>query len=157
MKKVLYYQNSDICLEISLEEDTITGIDFCTEPLNTVVEGDFAQEVLRQMEAWFAGEIHDFDLPFFATGTPFQLLVWEETLRIPYGETLSYGAVAERIGRPKAARAVGAALGANPVAILIPCHRVVGASGKLTGFGGGLSVKSYLLNLEHAYKTGVRA
>ena len=152
MKRVLYYQNAHICLEIVLEEDCIMAINFCKEALNAVVEGALEREIMRQLEAWFKGEIHEFDLPFFATGTPFQLMVWEETLRIPYAETISYGELAKRIGRPKAARAVGAAMGANPIPILIPCHRVVGTSGRLTGFGGGLELKTYLLNLEQKHR-----
>ncbi|MFA7543667.1 MAG: methylated-DNA--[protein]-cysteine S-methyltransferase [Candidatus Cloacimonadaceae bacterium] len=145
MLQILYFNHARICLEFELEDDTIIAINFCDHALNSVVEGALSREILRQMEAWFAGEIRGFDLPFFATGTPFQLMVWEETLKIPYGETISYGELAQRIGRPKAARAVGAALGANPIPIIIPCHRIVGSTGKLTGFGGGLKIKSMLL------------
>ena len=116
------------------------------------MEDAFEQEVIRQLDAYFAGESQEFDLPFFATGTPFQLMVWEELLRIPYGQTISYRDMAELIGKPKAARAVGNALGANPISILIPCHRVITSDGKLGGFGGGLAVKTYLLALEKRYK-----
>jgi methylated-DNA-[protein]-cysteine S-methyltransferase len=135
-------------LEIEIEEETINRISFCELPLNNLVEDAFEKEVIRQLDAYFAGESQEFDLPFFATGTPFQLMVWEELLRIPYGQTISYREMAELIGKPKAARAVGNALGANPISILIPCHRVISSDGTLGGFGGGLPVKTYLLALE---------
>ena len=102
----------------------------------------------QQLEEYFAGERKDFDLPLHLSGTDFQVRVLEELQRIPYGETTTYGAIAERIGRPKAVRAVGAANGRNPIPIIIPCHRVIGSSGKLTGFGGGLDTKEELLRLE---------
>jgi methylated-DNA-[protein]-cysteine S-methyltransferase len=89
-------------------------------------------------------------------GTEFQLSVWNYLTRIPYGETRSYAQVAEAIGRPKAVRAVGAANGSNPVAIIVPCHRVIGSSGKLTGYGGGLPLKKRLLELEGAWTMGLR-
>ena len=106
------------------------------------------REVIRQVRAYFAGELMEFDLPLKPEGTAFQLTVWKELKKIPYGETISYGELARRIGRPKAARAVGAANGANPIAIILPCHRVIGESGRLTGYGGGLPVKKHLLELE---------
>lgn len=102
----------------------------------------------QQLGQYFAGERREFDLPLHLTGTEFQIQVLEELQRIPYGETTSYGDVAKRIGRPKAVRAVGAANGRNPLPIIIPCHRVIGSSGDLTGFGGGLDTKEALLRLE---------
>ncbi len=102
----------------------------------------------QQLAEYFAGERKDFDLPLQLSGTEFQVQVLEELQRIPYGETTSYGDVATRIGRPKAVRAVGAANGRNPLPIVIPCHRVIGSSGDLTGFGGGLDLKAALLRLE---------
>ncbi len=105
-------------------------------------------EARRQLEEYFAGERRQFDLPVRLTGTEFQVRVLEELQRIPYGETASYADVAERIGRPKAVRAVGAANGRNPLPILVPCHRVIGSHGELTGFGGGLETKAALLRLE---------
>ena len=104
-----------------------------------------------QLRAYFAGELRDFDLDFSCQGTPFQRAVLAELRRIPYGETRSYRDIAERIRRPKAVRAVGAANGRNPLPIVIPCHRVVGSNGKLTGFGGGLDAKRFLLDLEARY------
>lgn len=109
----------------------------------------------KQFDEYFAGERKAFDLPLKPSGTEFQLLVLEELQKIPYGETTSYRDVAVRIGRPKAVRAVGAANGRNPLPIVIPCHRVIGASGDLTGFGGGLSTKEALLRLEAEHSAGL--
>jgi methylated-DNA-[protein]-cysteine S-methyltransferase len=105
-------------------------------------------EARRQLAEYFAGERKSFELPLKLTGTEFQVRVLEELQRIPYGETKSYRDIAERIGRPKAVRAVGAANGRNPIPIIIPCHRVIGSHGELTGFGGGLDTKEALLRLE---------
>lgn len=106
-------------------------------------------EVAAQLREYFSRLRRQFDLALDLRGTPFQQAVWREVASIPYGETLSYGEIARRLGRgPRAARAVGAAVGANPVPIVIPCHRVVGADGSLVGYGGGLSVKATLLRLE---------
>ena len=102
----------------------------------------------QQLTEYFAGTRKDFDLPLSLAGTEFQLLVLDELRRIPYGETTSYGDIAARIGKPKAMRAVGAANGRNPIPIIVPCHRVIGSGGDLTGFGGGLDAKQALLQLE---------
>lgn len=109
--------------------------------------------VVEQLDAYFAGEATSFDLDLAPSGTPFQLEVWRALTRIPYGTTWSYGELAAAIGRPSAARAVGAANGRNPISIIVPCHRVIGASGNLTGYGGGLDRKSLLLDLEAAHQT----
>jgi methylated-DNA-[protein]-cysteine S-methyltransferase len=106
------------------------------------------QEPIRQLWAYFAGELEKFDLVLSPAGTPFQLDVWRRLCDIPYGETISYGELARRIGNPKASRAVGLANGSNPIPIVIPCHRVIGSNGKLTGYGGGLPIKEKLLALE---------
>jgi methylated-DNA-[protein]-cysteine S-methyltransferase len=106
------------------------------------------REGADQLHAYFAGELREFDLPLAAAGTPFQREVWEALRRIPYGETIGYGELAAAVGRPHAARAVGAANGRNPIAVVVPCHRVIGASGALTGYGGGLARKRLLLDLE---------
>jgi len=111
------------------------------------------REVIRQLEAYFAGDLREFDLPLAPNGTPFQQRVWRELRTIPYGTTISYLDVARRIGQPNAVRAVGAANGQNRIAIVIPCHRVIGADGSLTGFGGGIEVKGRLLRLEGARPT----
>ena len=106
-------------------------------------------EVVRsQLAEYFAGERKDFDLQLSLSGTEFQVAVLGALQKIPYGKTMSYGAVAKQIGRPKAVRAVGAANGRNPIPIIVPCHRVIGTSGDLTGFGGGLDTKAALLRLE---------
>ncbi len=104
----------------------------------------------RQLEEYFAGKRRSFDLPLAPQGTPFQRQVWQTLAGIGYGETLSYGQLAARVGRPTASRAVGAANGRNPLPIVLPCHRVIGADGSLTGFGGGLPTKRFLLRLEGA-------
>lgn len=105
-------------------------------------------DAVEQLEAYFAGERTDFDLELSLAGSEFQRRVWQALLTIPYGETRSYGQVAEQVGATGAARAVGLANGRNPIAIIVPCHRVIGASGSLTGYGGGLDRKRSLLELE---------
>jgi methylated-DNA-[protein]-cysteine S-methyltransferase len=105
-------------------------------------------EARRQLQEYFAGERKAFDLPLHLSGTEFQVSVLEALQNIPYGETVSYGEIAKRIGRPKAMRAVGAANGRNPIPIVVPCHRVIGSSGDMTGFGGGIDTKEALLRLE---------
>jgi methylated-DNA-[protein]-cysteine S-methyltransferase len=108
-------------------------------------------EARVQLKAYFAGKLTAFDLPLAPQGTEFQQQVWLELLRIPYGATATYGEIARRVGDPTASRAVGAANGQNPLAIVVPCHRVIGADGTLTGYGGGLPVKRYLLDLEQQH------
>lgn len=108
-------------------------------------------EVRRQLEAYFAGELTDFELPLAPRTTPFQGRVLAELRKVPYGTTVSYGELARRVGNPKASRAVGLANGRNPIPIVIPCHRVIGANGNLTGYGGGLPVKRQLLALEQSF------
>lgn len=107
-------------------------------------------ETVRQLTAYFTGERTDFELPLHLDGTPFQREVWAGLLRIPYGETRTYGELARALGKPHASRAVGLANGKNPLGIVVPCHRVVGADGSLTGYGGGLDRKRRLLEAEGA-------
>lgn len=114
------------------------------------------RDAMRQLEAYFAGERMQFDVPLAAKGTVFQRLVWNRLLEIPYGETCSYGELARGIGKPAAVRAVGAANGRNPIGIIVPCHRVIGSSGKLVGYGGGLPMKRLLLDLEAEYAERLR-
>jgi methylated-DNA-[protein]-cysteine S-methyltransferase len=109
-------------------------------------------DVISLLEAYFAGRQTTFDLPLAFGGTPFQRTVWTALREIPFGETMSYGELADRIGRPTAARAVGLANGRNPISIIVPCHRVVGADGSLTGYGGGIERKEYLLAFERRIK-----
>ncbi len=106
------------------------------------------REAVRQLRAYFAGELERFDLTLAPEGTPFQLSVWNRLYEIPYGDTISYGELARRVGNPNASRAVGLANGSNPISIVVPCHRVIGSNGKLTGYGGGLPIKEKLLALE---------
>ncbi len=108
------------------------------------------QPYKEQLTAYFNKELTEFDVPIHVKGTPFQLAVWDALKELPYGSTTSYGSIAERIGNPKAVRAVGSAIGANPILAIIPCHRVIGKNGQLTGFRSGLDVKQFLLELEKA-------
>ncbi len=108
-------------------------------------------ELRSQLRAYFAGELRDFYLPLRPEGTAFEQSVWRELCEIPYGTTTSYGAIAKKLKAPNAARAVGTANGRNPIAIVIPCHRVIGSTGDLTGYGGGLARKRFLLGLESTH------
>ena len=136
------------------DEDGLRSIGFPEGKMVIQPEADWIEsgktfhETIRQLRAYFAGGLRDFDLPLAPEGTPFQLSVWNKLREIPYGETISYGQLATRVGNPKASRVVGMANGRNPLPIVVPCHRVIGSSGKLTGFGGGLPAKQLLLELE---------
>lgn len=110
-------------------------------------------EAARQLTAYFKGALRHFDVPVAPDGTAFQRSVWAALQQIPYGETVSYGELARRLGNPKAVRAVGLANGANPISIIIPCHRVIGSSGALVGYGGGLATKQALIALERGQRT----
>jgi len=135
-------------------DDSLERLYFSRGPKAAKPEAEWVEspegfvEAKRQLEAYFAGELRRFELDLRPVGTMFQLAVWREVMKIPYGETISYGELAKRLGNPAASRAVGLANGANPIAIIQPCHRVIGSNGKLTGFGGGLDVKQTLLQLE---------
>jgi methylated-DNA-[protein]-cysteine S-methyltransferase len=111
------------------------------------------KDAIAQLKAYFEAQLRDFDLPLVLKGTDFQLQVWQRLQKIPCGETTSYGAIARELGTPEAARAVGLANGSNPIPIIVPCHRVIGSNGDLTGFGGGLPLKKKLLALESNQKT----
>ena len=116
------------------------------------------KETLKQLQAYFAGQLQQFDLPLdLSAGTPFQQSVWQALLAIPFGKTTSYGALSSSIGKPLAVRAVGTAIGRNPIGIIVPCHRVVGADGSLIGYAGGLHRKEAFLKLEGALPDGVQA
>lgn len=119
-------------------------------------EGRRCEDLRAQVDEFFQGSRTNFDLPFKADGTPFQMEVWRALLDIPFGETASYGEVAASIGRPKSSRAVGRANGTNPISLLIPCHRVIGAGGELTGYGGGIAVKRSLLDFEQGQRLTTR-
>ncbi|MBF2753823.1 MAG: methylated-DNA--[protein]-cysteine S-methyltransferase [Gammaproteobacteria bacterium AqS3] len=136
-------------LWLSGSDAGISGIRFIRENPHTRCE-DFFRPAVEQLQAYFAGELRDFDLDLDLSGTEFQRSVWKRLSEIDYGEIDHYGAIAEGLGRRRAARAVGAACGANRIAIVIPCHRVLGSSG-LTGYAGGLAAKQYLLRLENEH------
>lgn len=133
-------------LRIQADDRSITGLWLNAKSVVTPgrATGVMA-ELEHQLDAYFAGSLQSFDLPLAPAGTPFQLDVWAALRQIPYGTTTTYGRIADKIGRADAVRAVGAANGQNPIPIVIPCHRVIGASGALTGFGGGLEMKRWLL------------
>jgi len=136
-------------LLVARNERGITSISFRgTEEDDWIRNDDAFDDIRQQMNAYFAKELRVFKLPLAPRGTPFQLDVWRALRDIPYGETRSYAQIARTIGKPEAIRAVGAANGANPLPIVVPCHRVIGSNGSLTGFGGGLEAKRFLLDLE---------
>ncbi len=130
--------------------ETITALGFGIQPAAAGIERQtpLLQEAHAQLDAYFAGKQRNFDLPLCPAGTPFQKEVWQQLQKIPFGATITYEELAERVGCPRGARAVGSACGKNPIAILIPCHRVVGKDGRLTGFAWGLERKKFLLQLE---------
>lgn len=117
------------------------------------VDDDAFGDAVEQLAAYFAGDLVAFDVDLDLVGTEFQRRVWQALLTIPYGETRSYGAIATQLGSPGASRAVGLANGHNPIGIIVPCHRVIGANGSLTGYGGGLARKRHLLDMERARRT----
>jgi methylated-DNA-[protein]-cysteine S-methyltransferase len=145
-------------LRLFAREDALVGVYLATQP-SPASELEQPTRVLElaaaQLAEYFAGERVGFDIPLGAPGTSFQRTVWSELVKIPFGETRSYGSLASAIGRPTAARAVGAANGKNPVAIIVPCHRVIGASGELTGYTGGMVAKQWLLEHERGV-AGIR-
>ena len=136
-------------LRLHVDAGLLPRIEFDAEPVGDRVEDPLLDEVERQLTEYFAGERREFDLPVTAEGTEFQKKVWAYLRTIPYGETVTYGRIAADLGyEPGISRAVGAANGANPIPIVVPCHRVVGSDGKLTGYAGGVERKTALLELE---------
>jgi methylated-DNA-[protein]-cysteine S-methyltransferase len=153
-----YYDGPEGLLLLAVDDDgVLVRLHFAHQ--RDPVEPDWTRDDdalagwFHQLDEYFAGTRTEFDLPLRLEGTPFQVEVWEQLRRIPYGETISYGELATRVDRPEAARAVGAANGQNPIAIVVPCHRVIGADGSLTGFGGGLDWKRHLLAVEGAQRS----
>lgn len=144
------YLNSPIgFIKITVNNEAINEVIF-VENEKEDNPNALTQEVTNQLMEYFEGKRKVFNLPLSPIGTSFQQAVWEALCSIPYGETRSYGEIAKMIGNPKASRAVGMANNRNPISIIIPCHRVIGASGKLVGYGGGINKKIYLLDLEKA-------
>ena len=144
-------------LTVASTERGIASIQFGNrvpeEAAGNMADDSANAETMQQLSEYFEGKRMRFELPLDVQGTAFQKAVWHELLRIPYGETRSYGEIAEAIGRPGAARAVGMANHDNPVAVVIPCHRVVGKDGSLTGYAGGLDLKAQLLSIERRQRT----
>ena len=140
-------------MSLSAEAEKLTELRLNSTPsFEKDTNSPLLSEAVQQLLAYCAGTLSSFDLPLHPQGTPFMLRVWEALQEIPYGETTSYGEIAHRIGIPRASRAVGLANNKNPLPIFIPCHRVIGRNGKLTGYGGGLELKQLLLELEFRNK-----
>lgn len=151
MKNIYYYETGLGKIAITENGTAITGVFFSEEryPEDAVEnETELLKKAVSQLEEYFTGKRKVFELPLELNGTEFQKKVWKELLKIPFGETRSYGEIARSIGQPKAARAVGMANNRNLIPIFIPCHRVIGANGKLVGYAGGLKIKEYLLTIE---------
>lgn len=151
VKHIFFYETNIGKLGIVDNGNAITQVYFANEidiESVQVIETQLLKEAAKQLEEYFKGKRKDFNLPLEPNGTEFQKRVWEVLQTIPYGDTWSYKQVAEKIGNPRASRAVGMANNKNPIAIFIPCHRVVGANGKLVGYAGGLEIKEYLLKIE---------
>lgn len=149
--KVMFEQTIIGRIGLAEENGSITALFFPGEatPAAAVIDATpLLREAFTQLHAWLAGERENFELPLAPKGSDFMQRVWQELCRIPYGATASYGAVAAAVGSPKAARAVGMACNRNPIPLIIPCHRVIGSSGTLVGYGGGLEIKEKLLALE---------
>lgn len=152
MKKIFFYDTTIGKLGIAEENGALTDVYFSGEDGASDVileESILLKEANRQLQEYFAGKRQVFDLPLAPQGTTFQQKVWQALTEIPFGETRSYGQIAKCIGQPKASRAVGGANNKNPLPIFIPCHRVIGANGKLVGYAGGLEIKKTLLHVEN--------
>jgi methylated-DNA-[protein]-cysteine S-methyltransferase len=142
-------------IRLTIDDGVLCGLFFADDgraPHDATSRPQAFAPVAEQLDAYFAGTLTEFDVPLRLDGTPFQRRVWEVLRSIPYGDTVSYGEIATELGRPSASRAVGAANGSNPIAIVVPCHRVIGSTGRLTGYGGGLPRKRALLDLEHLHR-----
>lgn len=149
-----YFRSPIGLVEVCGTELGITSIYFVEEEKTNFTQNYVTQNAVSQLSDYFEGKRTDFDLPLLASGTAFQKQVWQALCEIPHGQTCSYGDIANKLGNPKAVRAVGAANGKNPISIVVPCHRVIGANGTLTGYAGGLNRKSFLLELENPSSQG---
>ncbi len=144
----MYMESPVGLLEIQSSERGVRTVNFVEERFFDTTENDYNLLVINQLIEYFAGKRKVFDMPFDLEGTPFQLRVWKELLTVPFGKTRSYMDIARALGDPKAIRAVGTANGSNKIAIIIPCHRIIGSDGSLTGYAGGLHRKKWLLDFE---------
>jgi len=153
LKNVFFYRFAKIDIGITEEDKSITGLFFGKKtPAGFVkAETPIIKKTAKQLEEYFSGKRKIFDLPVVMNGTEFQKAVWSALQTVPYGETRSYKDIAVLVGKPDAARAVGMANNRNPVSIIVPCHRIIGKNGSLTGYGGGLDAKKYLLELEQKF------
>lgn len=155
MKNVFYYDTAIGIVGIAEENDFITDVFFekgACESKFSLYETPLLKEASKQINEFLNGKRMKFELPLMPIGTHFQQKVWAALEEIPYGETRSYKDIAIAVGNEKGARAIGMANNRNPISIIIPCHRVIGSNGKLVGYGGGLKIKEYLLNLENQFK-----
>ena len=157
MKGTAIYHSPVGAIQLDWEDGAVTALK--TPQADAIIDApnELVESVFRQLDEYFAGTRRVFDFPYRLHGTPFQEKVWAALQQIPYGETRSYKDIARAIGHPKAFRAVGMANHANPVFIAIPCHRVIGADGSLTGYGGGLAMKQALLALERSHRESVES
>ena len=146
--KKYFYDTPVGRLGIAEKDGKISQVSFFDTVKGELLETPLIKEAYRQLDEYFKGKRKSFDLPLLLDGTEFQIKVWKALMTIDYGKTSSYGDVAKLIGSPKASRAVGSANNKNKIAIIIPCHRVIGSNGTLTGYAGGLEIKQYLLDLE---------
>lgn len=155
MKSIYFYQTDIGKVAITADEKALTHM--CLNPLDipqdaVLAETELIKEAGRQLQYYLSGRLKSFTLPLAPAGSEFMQQVWESLQTIPYGETWSYKELAQSIGNPLASRAVGMANHRNPIPIFIPCHRVIGSNGKLTGYRGGLQIKAYLLDLEKQFR-----
>ena len=156
MKYYTYFESPLKQLLLVSDGQSLMGLDFNIHRFGVEIQPDWQKaasaapfpRVKQQLAAYFAGELQTFDLPLAMEGTPFQRLVWEKLQAIPYGKTISYRELARRINHPASIRAVGGANARNPISIIVPCHRVIGSDGSLTGYGGGIEAKAALLKFE---------
>jgi len=148
--EIAYYNSPLGVLKILADEKGIKGIDFVKDKVKSIQNSssEIIEKCIRQLDEYFQGKRKSFELKLNPEGTEFQRKVWKELLKIPYGTTLSYGEISRRIKNPKAVRSVGQAIGRNPISIVIPCHRVIGSDGSLTGYASGLWRKEWLLKHE---------
>jgi methylated-DNA-[protein]-cysteine S-methyltransferase len=152
----IYYKSPIGNIEIGSSDDKILSIYFIEKDIQVQnPETETEKKCIDELQAYFDGNLQQFKFPVHFTGTDFQCRVWSELLKIPYGETISYGELSRWIKNPAAVRAVGSANGSNPLSIVVPCHRVIGSNGKLVGYGGGLWRKKWLLDHEKTVKYGL--